>query len=152
MEAEIALHDEKGEVLRKEAAALRASRSKLYEVNSADKGKGKGRAIDDSSEDESEEEDPINGEGLPKTPAGKEHAYKKTGLVNRLRDCYLSLHRVKFLQGDMYHVMGEQKVVDEEAAYATAEGLRKRLLKRKLLSSLCRATSRFRLIPSTTSD
>lgn len=145
VEAEIALHDEKGEVLRKEAATLRASRNKLSEVNSADKGKGKGRATEYSSEDGSEDEDPINDEGLPKTPAGKEHVHKKTGLVNRLRDCYLSSHRVKFLQGDLYHVMGEQKSVDEEAAYSAAEALRKQLLKRQLLSSLCRAMSRLKL-------
>lgn len=134
VEAEIALHDEKGEALKKEAAALRAARRKSAEPEPSDKGKGKARVVDDFSSDESDDDDDsMNDEGMPKTPAGREHVHKKTGLVNRLRDCYLSLHRVKFLQGDVYHAMGEHKAVDEEAAYAAAEALRKRLLKCGLL-------------------
>lgn len=134
VQAEIALHDEKGEVLKKEAAAVRAARRKSAEPDPFDKGKGKARVVDDSSSDESDDDsDSMSGEGMPKTPAGREHVHKKTGLVNRLRDWYLTLHRVKFLQGDVYHVMGDHKALDEEAAYAAAEVLRKQLLKCKLL-------------------
>lgn len=130
VQAEIALHDEKGEALKKEAAALRAARRKSAEPDPSDKGKGKARVVDLSSdESDDDDEDSMNDEGMPKTPAGREHLHKKTGLVNRLRDCYLSLHRVKFLQGDVYHIMGEHKAADEEAAYAAAEALRKQLLK-----------------------
>jgi E3 ubiquitin-protein ligase SHPRH len=72
--------------------------------------------------------------GLPKTPAGDEHLHKSRALQQRLRDCYIILHKVKFLQGDMYHWMGGSKVEEEEVAYKSAEGIRKKLLKCKFLS------------------
>jgi len=73
--------------------------------------------------------DESDNSGLPKTPAGEEHVHKSRALQQRLRDCYLTLHRVKFLQGDMYHWMGERKVVEELGAYKAADELRSKLLK-----------------------
>ncbi|KAI9509909.1 SNF2 family N-terminal domain-containing protein [Russula earlei] len=67
--------------------------------------------------------------GLPKTPAGEEHLHKSRALQQRLRDCYLTLHRVKFLQGDMYHWMGESRVAEEATAYKAADEIRSKLLK-----------------------
>ncbi|KAF8259089.1 SNF2 family N-terminal domain-containing protein [Lactarius quietus] len=66
---------------------------------------------------------------LPKTVAGEEHLHKSRALQQRLRECYLTLHRVKFLQGDVYHWIGELKAMEEAAAYEAAEGLRSKLLK-----------------------
>ena len=79
--------------------------------------------VDDENDNESDDG------GLPKTPAGDEHLHKSRALQQRLRDCYLTLHKVKFLQGDIYHWMGESKVVEEEVAYGAADGIRKKLLK-----------------------
>jgi E3 ubiquitin-protein ligase SHPRH len=117
----IAEHEEKGEVLKREALALRCPR----EAESNDpKGKGKARA-----DLEDEDEDGADDSGLPKTHAGEEHRHKKAALYSRLRDSYLSLHRVKFLQGDVHHVLGISHEAEESAAYAAAEELRKELLK-----------------------
>jgi hypothetical protein len=80
-------------------------------------------AFGDENDNESD-----NG-GLPKTPAGDEHLHKSRALQQRLRDCYLTLHKVKFIQGDMYHWMGGSKSVEEELAYNAADGIRKKLLK-----------------------
>lgn len=66
---------------------------------------------------------------LPKTPAGEEHLHKSRALQQRMRDCYLLLHRVKFLQGDIYHWIGESKVTEESAAYKAADEIRSKLLK-----------------------
>jgi len=64
---------------------------------------------------------------LPRTPAGEDHLNKKRALQQRLRECYLTLHRIKFLQGDVYHVLGETRAADEDAAYAAAEDVRRLL-------------------------
>lgn len=120
---------------------LRESRRQQRD-ESGDTGKGKGKAraaspfSDDESDDESEDSD------LPKTPAGEEHKNKKRALQQRLRECYLAQHRVKFLQGDVYHVIGESKAVEEDAAYSAAETLRRQLLRceshlRMINSSAC---------------
>ncbi|KAI0035543.1 SNF2 family N-terminal domain-containing protein [Vararia minispora EC-137] len=121
IKAAVAEHDEKGEVLRREFAAR--WRSQRVSGNS-DQDKGKAHA--DLTDSDPEDED---ANGLPRTPAGEDHRHKKPGLQNRLRDAYLSLHRVKFLQGDVHHVLGSSHEADEDAAYAAAEGLRKELLK-----------------------
>ncbi|KAF9566044.1 hypothetical protein CPC08DRAFT_682833 [Agrocybe pediades] len=136
----LARHDAKGKVLIEEAARLRAERqAKVPEREPVDNGKGKGkaRAVDednDESEDEDEsergdeggEEDPEE-KGLPKTPAGEEHRTKRRALKQRLRDGHITLHRVKFLQGDVHHVLGNSE--QEDAAYQAAEQLRRDLLK-----------------------
>lgn len=99
------------------------------------KGKGKGREFERDSAspidldlDFSDDED-VEDRGLPKTPAGEDHRVKRMALLARLRECLIVLHRVKFLQGDVYHVLGSSSSEKEDAAYADAEGLRKDLLK-----------------------
>ena len=84
--------------------------------------------IEDENDNESDDG------GLPKTPASDEHLHKSRALQQRLRDCYLTLHKVKFLQGDIYHWMGASKVAEEEIAYGAADGIRKKLLKCMFLS------------------
>ena len=100
-----------------------------------DIGKGKGRAFERDSTspidldlDPNDDED-VEDRGLPKTPAGEDHRAKRTALLARLRECLMVLHRVKFLQGDVYHVLGSSYLERENAAYADAESLRKDLLK-----------------------
>ena len=82
---------------------------------------------DDSSLDDDDESS--DDSGLPKTRAGEEHLHKSRALQQRLRDCYLTLHRVRFLQGDMYHWMGESKVAEEATSYKAADEIRGKILK-----------------------
>ncbi|KAG1816837.1 SNF2 family N-terminal domain-containing protein [Suillus subaureus] len=127
----IAEHQVKGEALKNEARALRESRQQnLPDFSKIDKGKGK-RAMSpltDVDEDIDDVED-VEDRGLPKTPAGEEHSIKRRALQQRLRECLIVLHRVKFLQGDVYHVLGASQSDKEDASYAAAEMLRKNLLK-----------------------
>ena len=124
--AAIAEHEEKGDVLKKEAATLRELRNpQTVEHSSSDKGKGKAPERDNSPSSDADSED----DDLPKTPAGQEHGIKRRALQHRLRECNVTLHRVKFLQGDVYHVLGGQNSTAEDEAYAAAEGIRRSLLK-----------------------
>lgn len=91
--------------------------------------KGKGKAIErDESEPPSSDEDAEDYD-LPKTPAGQEHGIKRRALQQRLRESNVTLHRVKFLQGDVYHVLGGSHSAAEDAAYAAAEEIRRSLLR-----------------------
>ncbi|KDR77994.1 hypothetical protein GALMADRAFT_244962 [Galerina marginata CBS 339.88] len=123
----LADHDAKGKALIEEAAALRQQRNEAPpELAAGDKGKGKAREKFDDREDDGGEEDPEE-KGLPKTPAGDEHRTKRRAIKQRWREGCLMLHRVKFLQGDVYHVLGRAE--QEDAAYQAAEKLRRELLK-----------------------
>ncbi|KAH9001925.1 SNF2 family N-terminal domain-containing protein [Lactarius hatsudake] len=130
----IADHDAQGEKLIEEAAALRAARR---EEQASGQNVGHNRRGDDEGGGRQEDhrvmfddDDNLSDhEGLPKTAAGEEHVHKSRALQQRLRECYLTLHRVKFLQGDVYHWMGESKAGEEAAAYGAADGLRNKLLK-----------------------
>jgi E3 ubiquitin-protein ligase SHPRH len=132
IKAVISEHDVKGQLLKKDAAVLQESRSlntdesHVAEAAPVDNGKGKEKEhdpVDDSSLEETHTPD------LPKTPAGEEHAVKRRALVHRLRECNLVLHKVFFLKGDVYHVLGESYSKDEDVAYGNAEELRRKLLK-----------------------
>jgi E3 ubiquitin-protein ligase SHPRH len=135
-------HDDEGANLKAEAAWLRAERRKrqAFGDNEVEGTEGIRRdgLFDDSFskfDDEDESDSKLDDSGLPKTPAGDEHLHKSRALQQRLRDCYLTLHKVKFIQGDIYHWMGESKVVEEELAYKAADGIRKKLLKCMFLSN-----------------
>jgi len=129
----ITKHDAKGVQLKAEAASLRTTRGEKQAFRKNVRGDHRAtegirpHVVDDhSSIDDDEESDES---GLPKTPAGEEHLHKSRGLQQRLRDCYLTLHRVKFLQGDMYHWMGESKIAEEVVSYKAADEIRSKLLK-----------------------
>lgn len=129
----IAKHDAKGVELKAEAASLRVARGEKqhFRRNVRDdheciQGIRPHMADDDYSIDDDGESDDS---GLPKTPAGEEHLHNSRSLQQRLRDCYLTLHRVKFLQGDMYHWMGESKVAEEATSYKAADEIRSKILK-----------------------
>ncbi|KAI0298963.1 SNF2 family N-terminal domain-containing protein [Multifurca ochricompacta] len=127
-------HDAKGVKLKAEVASLRAARREKQiseQVTGGDEilveGNGH-RLVDKRSPILDDSDDVSDHGGLPKTPAGEEHLHKSRAFQQRLRECYLTLHRVKFLQGDVHHRMGESKTVDEAAAYKAADELRTRLL------------------------
>jgi E3 ubiquitin-protein ligase SHPRH len=93
-----------------------------------DKGKGKERdrsssPLSDFESDENEDDDDVS-----RSPAAKEHRFKRLALKQRLRECRLVMHRVKFLQGDIYHMLGEAQSAAENAAYGEAETIRRNLL------------------------
>lgn len=115
IEAVIVAHGQEGKRLKAEAAALAASLDDVGEESSGDKGKG--RAM-------SEEED-----DLPKNAAGEEHRVKRRALQHRVRECQITLHKVAFLKGDVYHVLGNGN--EETAAYEKADDLRRLLLRGK---------------------
>ncbi|KAJ2921288.1 hypothetical protein H1R20_g15804, partial [Candolleomyces eurysporus] len=136
-------HHERGELLKQEAAARRHARQEAATEaqqeqeastsSSSNLNNGKGNGVDqdqlegdDHNGDEDEEEN-VEDKGLPKTPAGKEHRAKTQALKARLREGRLTLHRVKFLMGDVFHVLERSK--EEDAAYEDAEKLRRELLK-----------------------
>lgn len=130
----IADHDAEGEKLIEEAAALRAARreeqASRQNVGHDRRGDDEGGGRQEDHRSVFDDDDNLSDhEGLPKTAAGEEHVHKSRALQQRLRECYLTLHRVKFLQGDVYHWMGESKAGEEAAAYGAADGLRSKLLK-----------------------
>lgn len=105
-------------------------------------GKGKQREVSAVPSDPGDSGD----ENLSHSPAGEEHGKKRGALQNRLRECRLTLHRTKFLQGDMYHALGEAHSASEDAAYEAAEKIRRDLLKGELsVLSLSSATFSFLL-------
>lgn len=130
----IANHDAEGKKLMAEAAALRAERrgkqTSRQDAGHTSEDDGRdGRQEDHHSSMFDEDDNVSESEGLPKTVAGEEHVHKSRALQQRLREFYLTLHRVKFLQGDVYHWMGESKTEEEVVAYEAADGLRSKLLK-----------------------
>ncbi|KAF9221774.1 hypothetical protein BS17DRAFT_757183 [Gyrodon lividus] len=139
IKATIAQHHTKGEALKNGAQVLRESRRMNVPSDSQaekDSGKGKGKEKDPEREfmpltdlDVDADEDDIEDRGLPKTPAGEEHRIKRSALQARLRECMMVLHRVKFLQGDVYHILGSSCSEKEDGAYGDAESMRKDLLK-----------------------
>ena len=107
-----------------------------------DKGKGREPERDSISpidlDLDSDDDEDVEDRGLPKTPAGDDHRVKRIALLARLRECLIVLHRVKFLQGDVYHVLGSSYSEKEDAAYADAENLRKDLLKCEFVLNVTR--------------
>jgi len=130
----ITKHDAKGVELKAEMASLRAARGKeqLFKRNvKYNHGciQGIRPHMDDDDSSIDDDNDESDDSGLPKTPAGEEHLHKSRALQQRLRDCYFALHRVKFLQGDMYHWMGGSKVAEEATSYKAADEIRGKILK-----------------------
>jgi E3 ubiquitin-protein ligase SHPRH len=133
----LAKHDVKGRELKESEEAARVRREHATSETSAtvdanDKGKGKAPQRAEKGDEGLDHEDDPEDKGLPKTPAGEEHGNKRTTLKQRLREGLLILHRVKFLQGDVLHVLGDS--AKEDAAYDAAEKLRRQLLQGKYRS------------------
>jgi E3 ubiquitin-protein ligase SHPRH len=130
--AAMAYHDAKGKVLKRETAAKREARDQAlprdaHEEVEMDPPSAKGKDKDKNVALKVELNSSVYN-NLPKMPAGEAHTVKRRGLVARLRECRLTPRRVKFLQGDVYHVLGEAHSAQEDAAYGGAEDLRRHLL------------------------
>ncbi|PFH49282.1 hypothetical protein AMATHDRAFT_148016 [Amanita thiersii Skay4041] len=125
-------HDEHGKELKKEAAAQReALRARKADeaVDPSGKGKGKERAVSEALSIEDSDESDSEDKGIPRTPAGEEYMNKKRALQQRLRECRLVLHNIKFFQGDVFHMLGEAFKQQEEDVYGDAEQIRRELLR-----------------------
>ncbi|THH28194.1 hypothetical protein EUX98_g5996 [Antrodiella citrinella] len=118
VQAAIKEHNAAGQLLKTQAAEARDASEGAH-----DKGKGRAYERDDSPLTETSEDN-----DLPKNAIGEEHANKKRALQSRLRECQISLHKVHFLKGDVYHALGESYAKAENEAYAAAEDLRRLLL------------------------
>ncbi|KAG9016567.1 hypothetical protein FRB90_003006 [Tulasnella sp. 427] len=126
----LAKHDEKGKQLIKEANARAGGEDSVIgvseekqPVNGDLKGKGKAPA---PGSDSGESSSP-NPELLPASAEGDEHRHVRQGLLARIREAQVVLHRIEFSLGDLYHQLG--KVKEEEDSYERAETLRRSLLK-----------------------
>ncbi|KAF8153782.1 SNF2 family N-terminal domain-containing protein [Crassisporium funariophilum] len=124
IQSALAKHDIKGKAMKEEASLLRQTRD--ISIDPTDN-KGKGKYRERTEDSESEDGDDPEEDDLPKTPAGEEHRAKRRAIKQRLREAQLLLHRVKFLQGDVHHVLGNAP--EEDAAYQAAENLRRDLLR-----------------------
>ncbi|KAG8965698.1 hypothetical protein FRC00_003173 [Tulasnella sp. 408] len=122
-------HDEKGNQLIKEAnaragggeSAIGIDEDQRQAANTDPKGKGKATAA------ESDGTSSPNPELLPASAEGEEHRHIRQGLLARIREAQVVLHRIEFCLGDLYHQLGKAK--EEEDSYGEAEGLRRSLLK-----------------------
>jgi E3 ubiquitin-protein ligase SHPRH len=119
--AALADHTAEGALLMKDGARNMAP------AEGINNDKGKQRQVSENPSETSDHE-----EDSPHTLAGEEHGRGRSGLQNRLRECRLTLHKAKFLQGDIYHILGVSRSEDE--AYAAAEKLRHDLLKGERLN------------------
>lgn len=54
---------------------------------------------------------------------------KRVGVIHRIREAEILLHKVTFFKGDVYHTLGAKYSKEEDAAYEKAESIRKKLLK-----------------------
>ena len=126
----MAEHREAGNLLKKEAAARRQQSEQLDSDNAESETapKDKGRARDSEDPEILDDDD----DDLPQNAAGQEHRIKHRALQQRLRECQITMHRVRFLQGDVHHSLGRTE--EENASYAAAEELRRILLQSRLCS------------------
>ena len=121
LETVIKQHLEKEEVLKKQDQVLQGDLAEPEKPNetssSREKGKERERSpahIYDDWEGTSLNEEPLN---------------RRRGFQQRLREVRIVQHRIKFLQGDVYHMLGGQQVALENEAYSTADEIRRDLLK-----------------------
>ncbi|KAG6884047.1 hypothetical protein C0993_001835, partial [Termitomyces sp. T159_Od127] len=128
------LVDEAQAALDKYIAKKKCTNHEAKEDNTGESsGKARGKQRQVSEDDESHElsdsadESEDDEEGFL-AKGTSERGKKRGALQNRLRECRITLHRAKFLQGDMYHALGAARVVDEDAAYSAAESIRRGLL------------------------
>lgn len=122
-------HNAKGEALKRQSPNITPSENQNQEDVSPEGGNGeKGK--------EREHSLISNDEDIPRSVLDEEHAAKRRALQQRLKEMRLVLHRVKFLQGDVYHVLGSQHSASEAEAYGTADEIRRDLLKGSLVCTL----------------
>ncbi|KAJ7695156.1 SNF2 family N-terminal domain-containing protein [Mycena rosella] len=123
IESTIATHEATGSNLLQEEE----NKPETMDGSPTDKGKGKERERERSLSPLSDLESDDD-EDASRTPAAKAHRSKRHALKQRLREYRLVMHRIKFLEGDAYHMLGDSQAAAENAAYSEAETIRRSLL------------------------
>jgi E3 ubiquitin-protein ligase SHPRH len=121
LEAAIQQHLEKEEALKKQDLPTEDDSTELDKLNEAPGSieKGKGREKSPTPASDSSEGALLN----------EELTNRRRAFQHRLREVRIVQHRIKFLQGDVCHVLGDQQVALENEAYSTADQIRRDLLK-----------------------
>ena len=104
----LADHDAKGHILRQQHAEMFSSKRKA------------------STSVDTWDDDPLD---FAHSVIGEEFAGKKLGLMLLHREYLILQHRVHFLLGDVYHMLGASYSASEDEAYIAADNTRKQLLK-----------------------
>jgi E3 ubiquitin-protein ligase SHPRH len=125
--ADIVAHEQKGEALRQEVIA----QTKKQWQEAKEREKEGGRSGETSKTEEDAIEDALA--ASLRTPAGETHTKTKGALGNRLRDCQLLAHKIKFFMGDVYHIL-DPGSPEEAKAYQAADDIRS-----VILAGKCRA-------------
>jgi E3 ubiquitin-protein ligase SHPRH len=125
---ELAAHDALGEKLRQETASTTVAEGWAMDTDQTGTSTVQQEPIGDVN-------DNILGprDDLPKTPAGDAHRVRRQALSNRLRDCQLCLHRVKFFKGNVAHGINPGCALETQS-YDAADSIRKNVLKSELTS------------------
>jgi E3 ubiquitin-protein ligase SHPRH len=79
-----------------------------------------------SSSPKSDDEFSPDDERFPKTKLGEELQARNLALQQRMRECQVTRHKIAFLCGDIYNVLGN--IEAERLAYEQADELRNQLL------------------------
>ena len=123
-------HAKEGERLRAEVrAARRQGSTGAQRTGTANDGKGKGKETRKETSASPDIDFAADEDDLPRNAIGEAYKGKLIAINSRLREARISLHKVKFLQGDVYHVLGATYEAEENTAYASAEELRRVLMK-----------------------
>lgn len=121
----------RAEFMKSKSKGARVSVLKRKHVSSSDpKGKGKGVATSDHDSDDSDLSSPDSDsdDDEPGPSRGiKDKDSTSSSYTTRIREARILLHKANFLLGDVYHQLGNS--MQEDSAYATAEEIRKQLLK-----------------------
>ncbi|KAJ7746946.1 SNF2 family N-terminal domain-containing protein [Mycena maculata] len=125
IESTIATHEANRSFLLKQEQETEQEPRNTSTPNDKGKGKERERSLSPLSDLESDDD----ADDTSDNSAAKAHRAKRNGLKHRLRESQLVMHRVKFLQGDVYHMLGETQSEAEAAAYGAAETIRRSLLK-----------------------
>ncbi|KAF9447638.1 hypothetical protein P691DRAFT_671107 [Macrolepiota fuliginosa MF-IS2] len=131
LQAAIQEHNERGKAFKNRAST--SSRGDDDEGNvehgKSQKGKERERSPGPDDDDDDDDDDGDDDDASVMAAAAEEHTIKLRALQQRLKEARLVLHRVKFLQGDVHHVLGDQHAASEIQAYGIADEIRRDLLK-----------------------
>ena len=124
-------HAKEGERLKAEVRAARRQNSSdaQSDVSAGDKGKGKGKERAMDRDEAHDLEQPADDDDIPRNAIGEAYKGKQIAITSRLREARISFHKVQFLLGDVYHVLGSAYEDTENKAYASAEDMRRLLLR-----------------------
>ena len=126
-------HAKEGERLRAEVRAARRQ-SSTGPSNDGGKGKEKAKEAEESRDEDQVLEHEADEDDIPRNAMGEAYKGKLIAINSRLREARIAMHKVKFLLGDVYHILGAMYEQQENDAYAAADDMRRVLLKSESMS------------------